>query len=144
MPEVPFTPLFLAVKLADIGLVTTYYFMIGLGFAKLFDSLYGKFNAKNYDEVSNFRLFAEIVAHLFLLGIVAYVLRNIIEAIPFPLEGVAGFRHERLKEIEGGHVLAIVLIMFQKNLLEKIQFFAGRAFGMQISTGGEGFKGAKA
>lgn len=133
----PFTPLFLAVKLADIGLVTTYYFVIGIVFAKIFDAFYGKFKEEHYEEVSNIRLLAEIIGHLFLLGIVAYILRNIIEFIPFPLEGVAGFRHERLKEIEGGHVLAIVLILFQKNLFEKIKFFADRAFGIKMTAAGE-------
>ena len=135
--NVPFTPLFLAVKLADIGLVTVYYFVFGITVAKLFDIVYGQFRPENYEKVGTFKLFLEIVLHLFLIGIVAYALRNIVSAIPFPLEGVAGFRHERLKELEGGHVLAIVLVLFQKNLIDKIKYFANRVLGIRSPAGGE-------
>lgn len=131
----PFTPLFLSVKLIDIGLVTVYYFVIGVVFAKVFDSFYGKFDKDNYENVSNFRLLTEILFHLFGLGIVAYILRNIVQMIPFPLEGLGGFRHERLKELEGGHIMAIVLILFQNNLMDKIKFFAKRVFGLKVKAG---------
>jgi hypothetical protein len=135
--NVPFTPLFLAVKLTDIGLVTVYYFVFGITAAKLFDIVYGQFRPENYEKVSSFRLFLEIVLHLFLIGVVSYLLRNIVSAIPFPLEGVAGFRHERLKELEGGHVLAIVMVLFQKNLIDKIKYFANRVLGIRSPAGGE-------
>lgn len=127
----PFTPLFLAVKLTDIGLVTVYYFVVGIVAAKLFDSVYGKFDHKQYENKSSIILFLEIVAHLFLVGIAAYALRNIVNRIPFPFEGVAGFRHNRLKEKEGGVVLAMVLVFFQKNLMKKISYFGKRVVGIQ-------------
>jgi hypothetical protein len=130
--EVPYTATFLAVKLIDIGLVTVYFFVLGIVVAKVFDYAYGDFNADNYKDYSNIRLFIEIVLHLFLLGVVAYVMRNIVELIPFPFEKFAGFRHERLKELEGGPVMAIVLILFQKNLQDKIAFFAKNVFGITV------------
>jgi hypothetical protein len=130
MPAVPYTPSFLAVKLLDIGLVTVYFFAIGLLFAKVFDYIYGPFKEENYKDRSTAILFGEIILHLFLLGVVAYVLRNIVQMIPFPLDGVAGFEHARLKELEGGHVISIVLLFFQENLQAKLAYFAKRAFGL--------------
>jgi hypothetical protein len=127
----PFTPLFLATKLTDIGLVTVYYFVIGILAAKLFDVAYGKFKKEDYEKRSILTLFAEIVFHLFLIGIVAYSLRNVVSAIPFPFEGVGGFQHARLKEKEGGFVLSLVLVLFQKNLTKKISYFGGRVLGMK-------------
>jgi len=135
MSDPPFTPLFLGVKLFDIGLVTMYFFIIGLVFAKVFDHVYGEFEKEDYKHISNFRLLGEIILHLFFIGVVAYILRNIVGMIPFPLDGVGGFRHERLKELEGGHILALVLILFQKNLFDKISFFAKRALNMKVSPG---------
>jgi hypothetical protein len=135
----PFTPLFLAVKLTDIGLVTMYYFVFGITFAKIFDYFYGPFEKENYKKISTVRIFFEIVFHLFLIGVVAYALRNVVSLIPFPFEGVAGFRHERLKELEGGHVLALVLVLFQKNLMKKISYFADRVLGIRGTPASEGF-----
>ncbi len=135
MSDPQYTPLFLGVKLIDIGLVTTYYFIIGIIFAKAFDRVYGDFEQEDYKKIGNIRLLFDILIHLFFIGVMAYILRNIIGIIPFPLEGVAGYKHERLKELEGGHILALILILFQKNLFSKIKFFAERALNMKISPG---------
>lgn len=122
---------FLFVKLADIGLVTIYFFLGALFFAKVFDTVYGPFDKKEYDKMSMLNISLRIIVHLFLIGIVAYILRNAIEAIPFPLEGVSGFEHLRLKELEGGVVLHTVLFLFQENLRDKITYFAHRALNIK-------------
>jgi hypothetical protein len=120
---VPYTPAFLGVKLLDIGYVTFLFFAFGLVFAKGFDLLYGQFDKDKYKNKPKWILFVEILIHVFAIGVVAYILRNIVELIPFPLDGVAGFRHALLKELEGGHILTVVLILFQKNLEEKVKYF---------------------
>jgi hypothetical protein len=128
--DVPFTATFLAVKLVDIGLTTTYFFVIGLVCAKLFDLVYGKFKKEDYKSVSKPMLLLDILGHLFMIGITAYILRNIIGLIPFPLDGVAGFQHKRLKELSGGTVLAMILLFFQQNLRDKITYFAESVLGI--------------
>jgi hypothetical protein len=120
---VPFTLTFLGVKLLDIGFVTLLFFIFGVIFAKGFDLLLGKFDKDKYKKHSKWIILLEILLHVFAIGVVAYILRNVVELIPFPLEGVAGFRHSMLKELEGGHILTVVLILFQKNLEEKVRYF---------------------
>lgn len=132
--EVPFTASFLAVKLVDIGLTTTYFFVTGLVFAKMFDLFYGKFNADDYKNKNIGLLFLEIVFHLFLIGVVAYGLRNLVGLIPYPLDGVAGFEHKRLKELSGGTALSMIMLFFQRNLRDKIEYFAERVLGIQAQT----------
>ena len=132
--ETPYTVGFLATKMLDIGLVTAYFFTIGVIFAKLFDKFFGKFDPKKYEKDPPYIVFFEIIAHLFAIGVVAYILRNIVEAIPFPFEGAFGFEHHRLKELEGGVVLHTVLILFQHNLHDKIVYFADRVAGIHVSA----------
>lgn len=129
--EVPFTAAFLGVKLLDIGLTTTYFFVIGLVAAKVFDAIYGKFKSDDYKKINKGLLFLDIVFHMFLVGITAYALRNVISLIPFPLEGVAGFEHKRLKELSGGTALSLILLFFQENLRDKITYFADSVFGIK-------------
>ena len=126
--DAPFTAAFLATKIADIGLTGIYFFVLGIFFAKLFDVIYGKFDKNNYGKQPLFWVFLEIVGHLFLISVVAYALRNIVERIPSPFDGLAGFQHKRLKELEGGHIMAVVLVLFQKNLHDKIKYFVSRLF----------------
>jgi hypothetical protein len=140
--KVPFTATFLAVKLLDIGLVTVYFFVFGLIIAKLFDGFIGGFDEKDYKDISVWWIAIEIIFQLIVIGIVCYGLRNIVSNIPFPLDGVGGFDHSRLKELEGGEVLIVVLIMFQKNFYEKVSYFINKVFNRSynlsdVSTRGE-------
>jgi len=132
--EVPFTATFLAVKLLDIGLITVYFFVLGTLAAKGFDLLFGELDHKKYRNRPLWLLFIEIILHLFLLGVVAYALRNTVGLIPYPLDGVAGYNHFRLKELEGGEVMALVLVLFQKNLRTKLLYFVNRAFGISVNN----------
>lgn len=130
--EAAFTPAFLAVKLLDIGLVTIYFFVFGLAAAKGFDAIMGEFKEENFDDVPLWQLFLQIVTQLFALGIIAYILRNVVKLIPFPFDGVAGFRHQRLKELDGGEVMALVLILFQRNLIDKVLYFVRRVLAINV------------
>ena len=140
--DAAFTPAFLAVKLLDIGLVTIYFFVLGLAAAKGFDAVMGEFKEENFDDVPIWKLFLQIVAQLFALGIIAYILRNIVKLIPFPLDGVAGFQHERLKELDGGEVMALVLILFQRNLIDKVLYFVKRVLAINVPEKPEVIRGS--
>jgi len=124
--DVPYSALFLGVKLLDIGLITMYYFVLAIAVARFIDTVGGKFIENEYKDVPQWALFIEIILQLFAIGIVAYFLRNIVSAIPFPLDGVAGYNHSRLKELDGGEIMPLILILFQKNLFEKITYFVGK------------------
>ena len=117
---------FIIIKMLDIGLVAIYFFVVGIVVARLFDYALSKVQPKNYKDIPLFQLFLEIIVQLFALGILAYIVRNIIKLIPFPLDGVAGFNHRELKELEGGEVMSLVLIVFSKNLQDKILYFIER------------------
>jgi len=130
---VPYTPAFVAVKLLDIGVTYTYFFVIGLFIAKVFDYVYNNIiNEKDIDwktyPISLFTL--NIIFHFFIIGVTIYAIRNLVELIPYPLDGVAGFQHKRLKELGGGAVLAFMIILFQKNLTDKIKIYAKRVVGV--------------
>lgn len=119
---------FLVAKITDIGLLTVYYFIVGFLISVGIDQLLGEFKKEEYEKTSTLRIFLEISLHLFILGVIMYVLRNIFERVPFPLEGFGGYKHILLKELQGGIVLSFVLLLFQKNLTEKISYLRQRLF----------------
>jgi len=106
---------FLTAKFVDIGLVTVYYVVAALAISLLVNQIMGPYNAKKHDEMNIGWVILEIIIQFFILGILAYSMRNIVERIPFPLEGLGGFQHSRLKEIEG-HVFIIVYLFYQEHL----------------------------
>ncbi len=120
-----YTVSFVLNKIAAIGYVTTLYFVFGLLLAKVFDGLYGEFKMEEYEkgDKSIFWLGVEIVFHMFVISVLIYVLRNIVTRIPYPLEGVGGYEHSRLKELQGPAILSVITVMFQRNFTDKTAYF---------------------
>jgi hypothetical protein len=89
----------------------------------------GQFKEDDFKDKGIAELTIGILFQLFALGVVIYALRNIVGAIPYPFEGLGGYEHARLKELDGGVVLAFVVIFFQKNLNDKIIYLKKRITG---------------
>jgi hypothetical protein len=130
----PYTALFAGVKILDIGLTTTYFFIVGLAAAKVCDHiaafLFGNESKIDWETYPLIPFTINVIGHLFFIGVLAYVLRNMVHLIPFPFDGVAGFQHERLKELNGGAVLLFMIFLFQKNLTTKMHAYASRFIGL--------------
>lgn len=120
-----YTAPFLFAKILGIGYVTTLYFIAGIALAKVFDAVYGKFDKEEHEKSgrSLFHLGAEIVFHMFLISVLIYILRNIVERIPYPLEGIGAYQHSKLKELSSPPILSVVTVLFQKNFKDKTEYF---------------------
>ena len=81
---------------------------------------------EEYEKKHTGIILGEILLHFFVIGVIVYILRNIIERIPSPVEGVGGFEHRRLKEIGGGVIGVTILIGFQKYLQDKLTYVKDR------------------
>jgi hypothetical protein len=112
----------------DIGYLTVIYFMSGLGSAMLYDLILGDFDEERASNKSIVRLLAELTLHLWTMGVLIYVARNLVELIPFPLDGVAGFQHARVKELTNASIFSIVILMFSEHLKAKAKHVYQRLF----------------
>lgn len=126
MAILPFNLGFRTVKILDLGYITVIQFLTAIVAAGAFDKLYGKFNKEEADKRSFGSLTFEIVIHLWLIGIVIYIMRNLSEVIPSPLHGVAGLNHFIIKELTSTAIFSVVIISFQENLNDKINYYKDR------------------
>lgn len=126
MAILPFNLGFRTVKILDLGYITVIQFLTAIIAAGVFDKLYGKFNTEEADARSFGSLTFEIVIHLWLIGIVIYIMRNLSEVIPSPLHGVAGLNHFIIKELTSTAIFSVVIISFQENLNDKINYYKDR------------------
>jgi len=119
---------FLFTKILDIGLVTVYYFLAAAFVSILVDSALGPFEQppiksdKTADLYEIAQLCFEVIIQFFFIGVLIYAMHNVVEHIPFPLEGVGGFEHRRLKEIDEAFVFIVVFMFYQKHLEGKLHF----------------------
>ncbi len=117
-----------AVEVFDVVLVTIYYLVFGFAASLAINHVIEIFDedAGKYQKFSTLRLGTEIAAHSVVLAIVFYFLRNFIRLIPFPYDGLRNYNHSSLYEVDGGIVLVIVILFFQRQLIEKVGVFQNR------------------
>jgi len=111
-----------SIKILDIGYVTAIYFILGLVLAKLCDKKLGKFDSKKDSKKSIYLHMIELILYLWFIGVVIYIIRNLVPLIPFPLDGVYGFKHLNVKELTSATVFSISFMYFQVYYQNKIKY----------------------
>ena len=114
------------VKIIDIAYVTAIYLTLGAVLSISIDRQLGKFDPQEADKVSTAQLYGEVLLHFACIGILMYIVRNIVEWIPFPLNGVYGYDHMRLNELRNAGLFGVIFFLFQNNLREKLIYLSKR------------------
>lgn len=124
-----YSPGILTLKMFDIFLLTVYYFLIAFYMSAGLDYIMGKYDSNNDKNKPTWQLLLECITFIFFIMIAFYIARNLVERIPFPFEGLWGFKHERVKE-RGGDVVFIFLIFFHQDFFtKKLKFLYKRIIG---------------
>ena len=104
------------IKILDIGFITFLYGISALIVAGLLDRYVFKYITLQPDledkDKSKYILILETLICLAITGIVAYLLRNLLQLVPFPLEGVYGFSHMKVPEVKSGNIISVILVFF--------------------------------
>jgi len=110
-----------SIKILDIGILTVVYFSIGYITSWLLNKLYYTFNPnENHNKGI---LFLEVCGQVFVIGIIIYIIRNLIQLIPFPLEGIYGYKHNLVRELySGGIAIAFGIFYAQSNIKTKLDY----------------------
>jgi hypothetical protein len=110
------------VKITDIAYVNILYFIYGYYSSKLIENIFKQFygDKSKFINDSKGKLIFQILLQVTVIGIMAYIGRNIIELIPFPLNNYAGYDHLKLKELSGAGLVTFYIFLFSYNLTSKI------------------------
>jgi len=112
--------------MADIGFITALYFLSGFFMARIFDNILDKFNKSKEKEKTTLQIIIELTFFLWINGITIYIIRNIVEDIPSPFEGIYGFKHNLLHELRYAPVLEFTLLYYQIHLTDKLKTLYNR------------------
>jgi hypothetical protein len=114
------------IKLLDIAYIASIYLTLGAVLSITIDRKLGEFDSEEADKKSIAQLYGEILLHFSLIGILIYIIRNIVEWIPFPLNGMYGYDHLKLNELRNAGVFGIIFFLFQNNLKNKLIYLSKR------------------
>ena len=123
---------FVVAKTVDLTLMSLYFF----GFALLasitlnfLSQFYEAYTMKDKTaEKSMSRLMFEIVANIIFIVLVFWLIRNTVEAIPFPLEGYGGYTHARISLPTIMLLSSLTMFFFQTALMDKVRELNDRIF----------------
>jgi len=114
------------VKLIDIAYVAAIYLTLGAVLSIAIDRQLGKFDSEEADLKSTAQLYGEVLLHFAGIGILMYIVRNIVEWIPFPLNGMYGYDHMKLNELKNAGLFGVIFFLFQNNLKDKLVYLSTR------------------
>ena len=129
-----------AIKCFDITLLGCYYLLFGLVAAVAIRRVCDARKRESEREKGNgddalatmpmSTLLVRIVARTCLIALAVYFTRITVKKIPFPLDGVGGFRHARVKEINGGVIIAFAVIALQTHFVAEIKHLINIRLGL--------------
>ena len=113
------------IKIFDMG-YTNFLFGIPALFVATFlnNSVYAKIqigDIKKDEDKTLPAILTEVLICLTISGIVAYILRNLLQMIPFPFEGIYGYQHMRVTEVRSGMIISMFLLWMSPVLLNKFK-----------------------
>jgi hypothetical protein len=111
-----------SIKLIDIGYITTIYLILGIILAKVCDKYFGKFDEEMEEKKPLIQSILELILHLWLIAIVIYLVRNLVSLVPFPLNGIYGYNHLKVKELTVATTFSIVFIYFYEYYQMKVKY----------------------
>lgn len=112
-----------SIKILDIGYITVLYIAMSLICAIITDKVMGEFDEQKESKKTVWRLTLEFILTIWLYGVLIYVVRNVIELVPFPFDGYHGFSHKKVKELNSAMVFTFTFVLFSKHLKSKLEFY---------------------
>ena len=110
----------------DCFMVTIYYFLGGLGMSYFMEKFFVDVDYHKHDTElkSTSVLLFDIILSIFVINMFALILRICIQYVPFPFSKQIKKRTTFL--IDGGIVLAVSILLFQKKFDEKCKLLSQR------------------
>ena len=106
---------FFLIKILAIFYVSNLYLILGV----ISSSLINKYIVVDYDSSRGYLInFFYLVLLVSSISLAVFIIRQLIKSyIPFPFDGVSGYKHKYLKEINGNVILSFAFLFYLKNVL---------------------------
>ena len=124
--------LFRIIKIIDIAYIAILYFIVGYFLGYYIDEFFVFIYGTEFQKKSKYVLILEILSQVISIGIISYIGRNLVELIPFPLDGVNGFIHQRVRELKSGAFLTVFIVMFQYSMQDKLIYLKSTTKPKQV------------
>jgi len=124
---------FYSIKIIDLGYIAILYGIIALIVVRVTENIFGEFNEKKENKKSAVRIIGEIMLHLWYVGLVVYLVRHIVRIIPSPVEGLYGFVHRKMRELNSASMFVYIFLHLYSAFTDKLKNFHDHKFNELFS-----------
>jgi hypothetical protein len=114
------------IKIVDIAYIFSFYALSGFFCSLFINKIFPIYKKEKYAKYSKGKLIAEICLQFATIGVMVYLVKNVFQLIPFPFDGIYGYKHSKVKEIESALPLIYTLLYFQDHLKDKLFSLAAK------------------
>ena len=121
------------IKLLDIGYAGAVYFICAFIVINIFNYIGGEFDINEEEKKTTGHLLFQVIVKIWLIAILAYIVRNLFELVPFPFEGVYGYQHLRVKEVTNSAIFFAFVVVFDSRLQSRVAILKDRFKGNNVN-----------
>jgi hypothetical protein len=121
------------IKLLDIGYAGAVYFICAMIVIQIFNRIGGEFDINKEEEKTTGQLLIQVIVKIWIIAMLAYVVRNLFELVPFPFEGVYGYQHLRVKEVTNSAIFFAFVVVFDSRLQSRVAILKDRFKGNNVN-----------
>lgn len=122
------------IKIIDIFFASFIYIVCAFIVSFILDKyFFPKFDEEKEKNKNFIVSVIEICVIIGITGVIAYITRNLIQMIPFPFEGLYGFRHLMVYEVRSGALFSAYVILLNTYLQKKLNVIKDR-FNSYVNT----------
>lgn len=119
-----------SLKILDMTYLNIVHAVVGILSAFLIDKFYNsidmKFDSDKYDKKSIYEIFIILIIYTIVNVIYSYIIKNILEFLPFPFDGISGFKHELVPDLKRPLMFSWFFLTFQENFRKLVTYFINR------------------
>ena len=119
-----------SIKLLDMGYAGAVNILSAIFLVSIINKIEGEYNQLEEEKKSTGKLLLNVILKMWLIVVLAYIVRNLFHMIPFPLEGVYGYKHMKVGEVTSSSIFIAFMVVFDKPLQEKISILKKRIIKM--------------
>jgi hypothetical protein len=110
------------ITIINLGFIVILYLLLAFFFSKLIDKIEKPDNIEIIKKKPIYMLILEIILFFWMVSIILYIVWNITPMIPFPLDGIMGYDHLKVKELQLAPLFTVILFFLQKNHKLKLDY----------------------
>lgn len=115
------------IKVIDIFFASFIYILAAFIVSFILDKyIFPKFDEEKENKKNFILSVLELCFIIGIIGVISYISRNLIHMIPFPLEGLYGFKHLMVYEVKSGALFTAYVILLNTYLQKKLALIKDR------------------